>query len=382
MAKKIVFCADGTWNHPGQDENDDQIPDQTNVFKLFMCLQGDPTIETTLKRNEQEKELVKDDKTVQAAKYIHGVGDSRSPIRRIIGGAFGAGVIARIVRGYTFISRNYEPGAEIFIVGFSRGAYTARALAGLIASQGLLKKRLTLTKEKAYRYGAQAWYRYRDNKKSKKSFLSRLAEVMADLPAFLSHGALSDDDLTPVSSISAVAVWDTVGALGFPKYDGEDNRVDAFRFADTKLSGKVKKGFHAVSVDEQRASFTPTFWDTSPRITQTLFPGAHADVGGGYPSVNNECGLSDAALEWMMEKLGDSGVLFSDQPLIEVKPSASGKAHMPWIKLPWTTMPTANRKFPERIGIHPIVAERKNAGKVCPDPSRPPEKYDPKNLRP
>ena len=52
MAKNIVFCADGTWNHPDQDENEDQIPDQTNVFKLFMCLEGAPTIETTLKRNE------------------------------------------------------------------------------------------------------------------------------------------------------------------------------------------------------------------------------------------------------------------------------------------------------------------------------------------
>ena len=115
--------------------------------------------------------IVQDGKTLQASKYIHGVGDSQSAIRRIIGGAFGAGIIARIVRGYTFISRNYEPGAKIFIVGFSRGAYTARALAGLIASQGLLKKDLTKDKEKAYRYGAQAWYRYRDNKKSKKSLI-------------------------------------------------------------------------------------------------------------------------------------------------------------------------------------------------------------------
>jgi glutathione S-transferase len=382
MAKNIVFCADGTWNHPNQDENEDHLPDPTNVYKLFSCLNGAPSIDTIRNADEQEKELVEDGQTSQITKYIHGVGDSRNAIHRIIGGAFGTGVIARIVRGYTFISRNYEPGAKIFIIGFSRGAYTARALAGVIASQGLLRKDLTKDKELSYRYGAQAWYRYRDARKTKKSFLARLAEILADLPAFISHGSLKDDDLTPVNSIAAVGVWDTVGALGFPKYDDEDKRIDAFRFANTKLSVKVKKGFHAVSIDEQRASFTPTFWDRSPRITQTLFPGAHADVGGGYPGVNEESGLSDAALRWMMEKLYGAGVLFADPVPIDIKPNAAGKAHMPWINPPWTKMSIVNRKFPKGLEIHPSVEKRKKSGKVFPDPSKPSAKYNPVNLLP
>ena len=380
MAKNIVFCADGTWNHPDQDEDKDQTPDPTNVYKLFLCLDGDLSTDTIRNADEQEKVFVQDGNVRQVAKYIHGVGDSRNAIRKIIGGAFGAGVISRIVRGYTFISRNYEPGADIYILGFSRGAYTARALAGLIASQGLLRKALTKDKEDAYRFGAQAWYRYRDGKKSSKRFLSRLAEVLADLPAFLSHGNLKDDDLVPVDGISAVAVWDTVGALGFPKYDDEDKRIDAFRFANIKLSGKVKNGFHALSLDEQRASFTPTLWDASPRIVQTLFPGAHADVGGGYPSANSESGLSDIALIWMIERLAEVGVAFTPTRPINTKPDAAAKAHMPWIQPLWMAMLTAHRTFPGGIEIHPSVTERKNAGMVRPDPSRSPEKYNPGNL--
>ena len=161
MAKNIIFCADGTWNNPNQDNDGDEIADPTNVYKLFLCLDGMDSPTALLTANEQEKELASNGLTLQIAKYIHGVGDSRNPIGRIIGGAFGAGVISRIVRGYTFISRNYEPGARIFIVGFSRGAYTARALGGLIASEGVLAAPLTVDKEQAYRAGAEAWYQYR-----------------------------------------------------------------------------------------------------------------------------------------------------------------------------------------------------------------------------
>ena len=133
MSKLIIYCADGTWNGPGQDENDDREPDPTNVYKLFVGLAGQPATETR-DADEQEKELRQNGRSVQVAKYVHGVGDSRNPIKKLMGGAFGAGTISRIVRGYTFISRNYESGDHIVVAGFSRGAYTARALAGLIGS--------------------------------------------------------------------------------------------------------------------------------------------------------------------------------------------------------------------------------------------------------
>ena len=204
MTKNILFCADGTWNDPDQDENADQTADPTNVYKLFLCLAGALSVDSLRNADEQEREVTGDGATRQVAKYIHGVGDSRNPIVKLMGGAFGAGVISRVVRGYTFISRNYEEGADIHIVGFSRGAYTARALAGLIASQGLLAPRLTRDRELSYRCGAQAWYRYRHAALDSFS-LAHLAEIVADLPAFLSNGTLKDEDLIPVDRIATVA---------------------------------------------------------------------------------------------------------------------------------------------------------------------------------
>ena len=237
MSKHIVYCADGTWNKPDQDKNHDQSVDPTNVYKLYACLEGERITDAAM-LDEQEKQWVVGGVTQLVAKYMHGVGNSSSHITRIIGGTFGAGVIARVVRGYTFISRNYEPGDHIHITGFSRGAYTARALAGLIASQGLLATALTADKETAYAKGGEAWYRYRESSLPRLS-LEHLAEVMANLPAFLKRKSLTTDDFVPVERIASVAVWDTVGALGFPKFGDDLRRTDAYKFADSKLSPKV-----------------------------------------------------------------------------------------------------------------------------------------------
>ena len=380
MAKNIIFCADGTWNNPDEDENADYTADPTNVYKIFMCLDGSLSPDSLRQADEQEKELIKDGTSRQIAKYIHGVGDSRNPIIKLMGGAFGAGVISRIVRGYTFISRNYEPGANIVIVGFSRGAYTARALAGLIASQGLLALPLTNDKEQAYRYGAQAWYRYRKAGISNPFSLVHLAELCADLPAFVSQNSLQDSDLVPLANILAVAVWDTVGALGFPAYAGGQH-VDAFKFADTKLSQKVARGFHAVALDEQRNDFTPTLWDPAPAVTQVLFPGAHADVGGGYPMTNNESGLSDGALQWMIKQLSGSGVLFSGASAYPILPDPAGTAHKPWTHLPWNIPGVAlgSRSFPKGMAEDSSIAARIAAGKVVASPGEAPSTYNPSN---
>jgi uncharacterized protein (DUF2235 family) len=112
---------------------------------------------------------------------------------RVLGGGGGAGLVTRIVRGYTFISRNFEPGDRIFIVGFSRGAYTARALAGLIVARGLLDAKrndLAGDRAQAYRLGSAEWFTYRRGVlKEHKSLLRTLAEVAVDLPGFLQSPA-------------------------------------------------------------------------------------------------------------------------------------------------------------------------------------------------
>ena len=382
MAKNIIFCADGTWNNPNQDDDGDETADPTNVYKLFFCLAGVDAPDTLLTANEQEKALVENGATRQIAKYIHGVGDSRSPIRRLLGGAFGSGIISRIVRGYTFISRNYEPGTNIFIIGFSRGAYTARALAGLIASQGVLAPALTEDKELAYRRGAEAWYRYRNSTAARFS-LSRLWELARDLPAFLSQGSLNDNDFISVGRIAAVGVWDTVGSLGIPRFRG-NGRVDAFRFCDTKLSKKVAMGFHAVALDEQRNDFTPTLWDKADNVTQVLFPGAHCDVGGGYPMARNESGLSDAALQWMIDQLTGAGVLFSSGQPYPITPDHKGVAHMPWLHSPWDYpgISLGLREFSFALDQHPSITARMKAGFVVPEPGEPVIVYNPANLFP
>jgi uncharacterized protein (DUF2235 family) len=139
MSKTIVFCADGTWNGPQEPDSDDKTAHPTNVFKLFLNLAGKDTAGTYLLENEQERLLsAADGSPQQVSKYLHGVGDSDNPLVQALGGSIGAGLVTRIVRGYTFISRNYAVNDRIYIIGFSRGAYTARALAGLIATKGLL----------------------------------------------------------------------------------------------------------------------------------------------------------------------------------------------------------------------------------------------------
>jgi len=128
MSKVIVFLADGTWNGIGVDSDRDGVPEATNVLKLYHNLAGDESIDSFSLENESERVAMNADRNIlQIAKYLHGVGDSDNPLRKMLTGAFGAGVISRIVRGYTFISRNYAPGDRIIIIGFSRGAYTARA---------------------------------------------------------------------------------------------------------------------------------------------------------------------------------------------------------------------------------------------------------------
>jgi hypothetical protein len=263
MAKSIVFCADGTWNGPGQGEEQEADGGRrTNVYKLFLNLDGTLAAGTgtLLTADEQEKVLAgPDGRVTQIAKYLHGVGDSRNFLVRMLGGGGGAGLVTRVVRGYTFISRNFEPGDRIFIVGFSRGAYTARALAGLIAARGLLddKQNDLSDRDQAYRLGSAEWFTYRRGAlRSKPNLLHRLAEVSVDLPRFLSSEATAAR--IPDVIVEAVVVWDTVGALGIPAYNLKtDTQLDAFQFADLILSEKVRHGLHAVSIDEQRAQLHP-----------------------------------------------------------------------------------------------------------------------------
>lgn len=375
MSKNIVFCADGTWNSSDQDENSDGIPDQTNVCKLFLALSGELDRHTLMDKGEQEKSLIDaSGHTTQVAKYIHGVGDSNNPIVRAIGGATGSGTIARIIRGYTYISRMYEEGDQIFIIGFSRGAYTARALAGMIAKQGVLKDiKYTNNKsrEKSYMKAAQVWYRHNSSRKDE-GFIVKLASALAYLPAFISRSEVSESELRNVEQIAAVGVWDTVGAMGIPEFIGDGEKYDAFRFADTKLSQKIAHGFHAVSLDERRSPFIPTLWEKAENVVQVLFPGAHSDVGGGYP----EHQLSDIALCWMVDHLKKLGLLVDPFP---ADPNAGGIAHEPWASKLYSGKQKTRSFEGCFIQEHPSIQQRCDASPVKPSPEKKAVAYNPSN---
>lgn len=370
MPKRIVFCADGTWNGPEQqtgvtpiDSADDhgelQGAKVTNVVKLFANLAGRVTPQTMTMRDEQEK-VVPDAAggVVQVAKYIHGVGDSDSFLKKAMGGMFGMGVIARVVRGYTFISRHYDPGDEIHIAGFSRGAYTARALAGMISSVGLLNRAKydPADKNEAYRLGVAAWCKCKNMSLHGAGKLTDIASHLLNfVGGFFARQVLDADQLIADVPIKSVAVWDTVGSMGIPAYAG-DKRYDVFRFVDTKLSNKVQNGFHAMAVDELRADFPVTAWDSRAGIKQVWFVGAHADVGGGYSA--QESRLSDIALEWMMKQLAEVGVRLATPLTYEPEPLIGPAIHQPWSKTPFALLPRTPRQVAASDTIHDSLLRR------------------------
>ncbi|HEX4502523.1 MAG TPA: DUF2235 domain-containing protein [Scandinavium sp.] len=363
MSKNIIFCADGTWNGPNQQDDDDGLPDFTNVYRLYTDLVGvdDPTL---LKLgNEQEKTVTTASGNVtQIAKYLHGVGDSRNWYVKIMGGVFGAGIIERIVRGYTFISRNYQKGDRIYLVGFSRGAYTVRALAGMIGKCGLLDaSKLDLQdKVSAYRLGSAVWANYR---KASGVSDSLFTDILLDAPHFFGQ------DIDPASMIynvpiEAVAVWETVGSLGIPAYMN-DKRVDLYRFADTKLGSGVRFGRQAIAIDEQRIDFTPTYWDPRSGIVQVLFSGIHADVGGGYSAAEDGNGLSNISYRWLRDELATLKVNlnirhYDEDPL--------GRIHCEWGDgKPYKTTPRElNNPTSADMMIHQAAVTRLQSSQLSP----------------
>ncbi len=366
MAKTIVFCADGTWNGPGHGRDDAISATSTNVLRLFDLLAGAVTSDTDAADGETERDLP----GVQVSKYLAGVGVSSNPLVHLLGGGMGAGIIARIVRGYTFISRNYVAGDRIVLTGFSRGAYTAWALAGMIAAMGLLdaKKEDLSDREAAYRAGVAVWFAYRRQAKlGDPLWLEQVDALAEDFTALLQAAPV----LARIAAvpITAIGVWDTVGSLGIP----DPAAGDVFRFADTKLAACVGQGFHAVSLDERRTSFEPTLWAADPRVVQMLFPGAHADVGGGYDDAPT--GLAACALGWMVERLAGCGVQFAG-----AAPAGNplGVAHQPWAEGLFAALPNAARRFPAAtLSLADAVLSRQGAPYVLAAPGAVPVKYAP-----
>ena len=273
MAKSIVVCCDGTWNKA------DQVS-PTNVRKFASALASTDGFGDVL-----------------IPQYFEGVGVKRA--EKWLGGAFGFGLSARVREAYKFLAQHFEPGDRIYLLGFSRGAYTARSVAGMIHNVGLLRDdRISeVNLDRAFEI-------YRDRDDEEKNPEGRIAEEFVDAN---SHR----------TGIRFIGVWDTVGALGIPlgglRWLNVVNR--RWQFHDTQLSGSVEAAFHALAIDERRGPFVPTLWDlpceaclTSGRrvVEQVWFSGVHSNVGGGY----RETGLSDITLNWLARRAYDHGLRF------------------------------------------------------------------------
>jgi len=273
--KKLVICCDGTWSRADQGE-------PTNVVKLAYRVS----------------------KRDQVLFYDQGVGTGNS-LDRLFGGAFGHGLADNVFDAYRFLIANYEAGDQIFLFGFSRGAYTVRSLAGMIRKCGILRR-------DAVEYYTETLRLYRD------------ADTHPDHPEAQRHRDVLS--VTPDIPIQFLGVWDTVGALGIPIRGLRWLSRRKYQFHDTELSAAVRNAAHAVAIDERRAPFTPTLWKPVPKngqvVKQLWFPGVHSDVGGGY----KETGLSDCTLEWMMGRASEAGLIF-DESMPRLKADACGPIH-------------------------------------------------------
>ena len=264
VSKRLVVCCDGTWNTP-------EMESPTNVVRLARNL---------LPRGR--------DGLPQLLHYDKGVGTG-GRIDRIVGGAFGKGLDLNVREAYEFIASNYVEGDEIYLFGFSRGAYTVRSLAGMIGYAGLLGRDQMALFAQAYELYREETSPERDGAKAFRS----------------THG-------TSVPPITLLGCWDTVGALGIPdKLPGiklDQAFKDRYRWLDSNLGKHVQAALHAVAIDERRKEFehTPMYRGLPEQVLREVwFPGDHGCVGGG---VEHKEPLSRTALEWMLEQIRDLGL--------------------------------------------------------------------------
>ncbi len=294
--------------------------------------------------------------------YQSGVGTGTGALQNLFDQGTGLSLGSKIEEAYGFIVDNYQPGDELFLFGFSRGAYTARCINGFINWCGILSK-VEMT------HFADIWAAYQHRDADKIRTETQAAEVLytatlrypsAESEALATSMyvwnlynlpenknmpearrqeliAKRKDECTKrrqktlvvPPQIKAIGVWDTVSALGLPGMFQDKEMIDFFDFYDPGLGSNVQFGFHALSLEEDRKDFLPTMWYQPPPaaasptsgqgefgvrgqfmrskqvLKQCWFQGVHTDCGGGYQFH----GLSDITLIWMVSQLVDKHIL-------------------------------------------------------------------------
>ncbi|MGJ4927163.1 phospholipase effector Tle1 domain-containing protein [Bradyrhizobium sp. HKCCYLS2038] len=332
--KRLVVYLDGTWN---------SVDSNTNVWRMRAL--------TAAKGKDDRPQLV-----------YYSVG-----VNGVLGGVFGQGLDDNIRLAYEWLIENYNEGDEIFIFGFSRGAYTARALAGLIAIDGVLKAGSPIGV-------AELFARYR---KGNEETIWRLREMQASGEA----SKLTEQErwllkYSNPADVKMIGVWDTVGSVGLAAGNIEGISRSQFDYLQTGLRIHILNGYHALAVDEHRRDFAPTLWTVrhpkepkaviaQPRplsaVEQRWFVGAHANVGGGYETDL----LNQAPLRWLMKKAESHGLTFRTEVELEgdslAAPIADSYGKFGYGLYRWITSPfyrPIGAEAEERDdGTHPTVNE-------------------------
>ncbi|TVY83337.1 Uncharacterized protein LSUE1_G002072 [Lachnellula suecica] len=296
MPKRFVICCDGTWY--SADKGDASVPSNVARFSRMLATTG----QTAEGRNIE-----------QVVYYQTGVGTgSLSPVEKLAGGAFGAGLEENIITAYHFIATNWNDGDEIYLFGFSRGAYTARALASVLTGMGVLYAvDLEYFRELYHHFKEHGDSIYFTDGSPEANQNAKHGKHKHEVPEV-------QEKLTSMpkpAEVTVIGVWDTVGSLGLPdsfwtKLLGGNRGKE---FYNTALNKHIKHAFHALSLDEHRGAFTPTLWYLDAEIENTCdlrqcwFPGFHSDIGGGTTA-----SVEDLTLAWMCDQV-DGLISFDDR---------------------------------------------------------------------
>ncbi|KAK3296489.1 uncharacterized protein B0H64DRAFT_461760 [Chaetomium fimeti] len=306
LPKRLVLCCDGTWMDS-------------------LGIKGEPPSNVT--RISRVFRRTCSDGTHQVINYFPGVGTA-NPIDRFMGGAFGMGLDQDIREVYNFICANYVDGDDIILIGFSRGAFTARSVADLIASIGLLTpegldhfpaifddyENMANTGRDGDYYVVPRLPEYDGSHGQAKIDweAARMRKYKRGLRELKYTRDTYHDGVTEIK-IKALAVWDTVGTLGIPPAPviGVRGSADQWTFTNTQISNMVENAFQALALDEPRYAFRPSLWERLPgsatNLKQVWFPGNHGNVGGGW----HDQQISDITLAWMCDQLSTLGLEFN-----------------------------------------------------------------------
>ncbi|KAM3467475.1 hypothetical protein NHJ6243_000096 [Beauveria neobassiana] len=283
--KRIILCCDGTWFdsddgfNKATSKNGATVQVASNVTRISRCF----------KRRCS-------DGTLQIINYESGVGTGSNTIDTLTGGAFGLGLTQRVREAYAFLCANYADGDEIILLGWSRGAFTVRSVAGIIGKLGLLTREGMDSFVPVFK-DMQHWKDAAYNDPFPKTPFPD--KPKGDDAADIYRQRLEKMGLTRVNQASgdlikvkAIGVWDT--------------------WHDTDLSDRIEHAFQALALDESRSPYTPAVWERRPenRLTtdlrQVWFPGTHGNCGGGVEDV----GMANITLTWMMDQMASVGVEF------------------------------------------------------------------------